>query len=48
VARIVVAHRGQGFGELFLQRRVEVKSSGEHAVIVRRRRPDLSQRALRH
>ena len=48
VTRLVVAHPMQGLNKAFLQDRVEIRSSREHAVIVGRRGPDLGQCALRH
>ena len=48
MARIVVAHRSQRFGESLPQRRVKIGPSSEHAVIKGRRSPDFSQRALRN
>src|SRR3954462_9018902 len=46
--RIVVAHRGKRVHEPALQFAVEVRSRGEHAVIVGRRGPNLTKTAFRH
>src|SRR5260370_18589940 len=48
MARIIVAHPGQGFGKTFCHRWVEVRSSREHAMIEGWRSPDFNQRSFRH
>src|SRR5260370_39157836 len=48
LVRLAMAHPGGGWGEPPLQGRVEIGPGSEHAVIVGRRRPDLSQRAFGH
>src|SRR5437667_8442394 len=48
MARIVVAHSGEGVGEAALQRWVEIGPRREHAVVVGLRHPDLDQSAFGH
>jgi len=48
MARIVVAHRGEGVGEAPLQGWVEIGPRREHAVIVGVGRPDLDQGTFGH
>lgn len=47
MVRIVVTHAVQSFGEPPFQHRIEIGPSGEHAVVVGRRRPNFDERALR-
>src|SRR5215472_2915865 len=48
MARIVKAHPGERLGEPPLQLRLEIRPGREHAVIIRRRGPNLGQRPFRH
>ena len=46
--RIVVAHRRQSIGELAFPLRIEIGPRREHAMVVGRRRPYLTQAARGH